>query len=318
MLLQFIVPVPAYCSLAAAHFFRNEVGMFVFGQGLFHHYVYALLLHGSEADAITSCYLHNCIYQSFAEQQVQLPVSLVIHGLQATQDGGIYCILFSKLRFIRRLGAFKNDTTMKTWTTLTLGLCILGLTSKAQENIGLYYSPTLDIDNADYYWFNYSVGLKSNIRINDKFLIRAGLGYEHDKYDRSEIPRLLDRSPFADYIDVQLIKTDCHLRLDFLAKDKKISFYTLAGPTVNTSIREKADPWYYEAQGNKKLRVYNLLLTGGLGFDLTIMDKLTIDIEPTYSTPIWTNRTAAAIAFTYRLGVSIGLAYNLVSSKVTR
>jgi len=200
---------------------------------------------------------------------------------------------------------------MNKLATLILGLCILGLTSKAQDNVGLYYSPTLDVANADFYWFNYSIGLKSKIKLNDKFSIKAGLGYEHDKYDRSGMPRLFDLSPFADYIDVQLIKVDCHFRMDFLTKNRKISFYTFAGPTINASIREKADFGYWELKDNKRLRLYNSLITGGLGLDLTIKDKITLDIEPTYATPLWTSESAVAIAYSHRFGVSIGLTYKL-------
>ena len=164
----------------------------------------------------------------------------------------------------------------------------------------------MDILNLENFYFNYSAGLKSKFHINDKLSIKACLGYEYNKYDLSKMVMF---EQFPRYIDVQLIAAACHLRFDWLAKEKKIAFYGFVGPTINSSIRERADFEYLGSIDNKKIRIYNALLAGGLGLGLPVTKHLVVEIEPSYSISVWTNRTAAASVYDARLGLNIGLVY---------
>ena len=149
------------------------------------------------------------------------------------------------------------------------------------------------------------------MKISDKLSIKAGLGYEYNYYDLTGMIRFQDVPIYANYYRTKMIKTDCHLRLDFLNKSNTLSFYSFAGPTINTSFYEWADFGYWGIQENKGLQVYNLLIMGGLGFGLTIKQTIIFNIEPAYMTAIWRNEKNAEHILSDRLGLNFGLTYKL-------
>lgn len=188
---------------------------------------------------------------------------------------------------------------------------LLGLTGNAQINLGLYFNPTRDFVINDAHRFNYSAGVKSDISVYRNFSIKAGLGYEHIYSDFSHIIYFAPGNEFV-YYKTDIIKTDCHIKFDFLNKSKGFSFYVFGGPTFNTSFHEwKGAKFSNITIESYKCRLSNVLIVGGLGYGWTVKNIIFIHIEPTYAKTVWNNKNIWPFLGN-RVGLNVGLSYKFM------
>lgn len=184
----------------------------------------------------------------------------------------------------------------------------------AQGNLGVTFNQTIDfIDVVNY---NFTIGVKSNIKIKNRFSLNVGLGYGKENYN---IEKDWIMYFYSTYFESKNIKTDCHLRFNIVDKNDKFLFYCLAGPSINVNFYEKSRSEFggndlFEVIENK-IRLYNLLIVAGLGIEYKIK-KISLSIEPTLETQLWRNReTGRNINFVsfdpyrIRMGINLGVSY---------
>ncbi len=198
---------------------------------------------------------------------------------------------------------------MRKLISITFGLSLLfSLTGHGQTNVGVFLNPTVDYLNGDSYHINYSLGLKSDIKIYKGIYIKVSSGYEHDFSDYTKMARLQLYDSWIDYNTTKSIKTDIQIKYDFLFKNNFFSFYIFSGPSFTTCI-DASEKWSNNVIKEKKgLWLSNILISGGLGLGLKIKHTILINIEPMYATPIWSN-SSSLTGFGNRFGLNIGVAY---------
>lgn len=191
----------------------------------------------------------------------------------------------------------------------------IGLSTSAQNNIGVLFQPTLDFMRSCSYTSNYSVGLRTNIKLYQKLLLSTELGYGHQMYDLTKYDGpIFMYGSYPIYFESKTIRIDCHLRYNIIDNKKNISFYGLMGAVQNTNLYEKTDYKEFVIVG-EKIRFFNSLLITGIGFEYTIKE-IALSIEPIFCEQIWRNWKTSYCAtcnvvcpYRYRFGINIGLNY---------
>lgn len=198
---------------------------------------------------------------------------------------------------------------MKKSSVITFLIFLLSwITAYGQSNLGIFVNPAMDFTNADIHHVNYAVGIKSDIDIYKGIKLKAALGYEHDYCDLSKMIHPDHTAPWLMDFTTHLIRTDLHLKYDFLPGNNVLSFYLFSGPSMNFSVYSKE---HWEYTGLKEIRgcrAANLLISAGLGLGIKIGQTVSVNVEPTYATPLWKSKNVPT-GIGNRYGLNIGLAY---------
>lgn len=183
---------------------------------------------------------------------------------------------------------------------------IFWLDCKAQYNIGLYYYPTFDHFYDDLSVHNNSFGIKSDIKLNHKFSIKMGIGYEYQKYDPWYGIEYLDdyNSPINFYY-VKLIKFDGYLAYNLTKPNKMFAFNLFTGHNVNYSFYEEI-----ACCKNKKIKWHNMITAFGFGCSYKIK-KITINMDPTFEVQVLRNFNNLARDYPVYIGMRFGVAYDI-------
>jgi hypothetical protein len=152
-------------------------------------------------------------------------------------------------------------------------------------NIGLFFQPTLDVGFNLIYWFNYTAGLRTNIKISNRLSLNAGLGYGNEKYDlEDKIPVNCNELPPKSY-EAKTIKTSLRFRCNIFGMKKAFKFYGIYGNDFNFHLYEKYQYYQGEEGVLRKLKFYNTIFNTGFGFERSIR-QFSINLEPTMDVPI--------------------------------
>jgi len=173
----------------------------------------------------------------------------------------------------------------------------------AQKSLGIYFQPTLNFTNTDQSAFNFSAGVKSQIVLNKKLSLNAGLGYANDHCNPLYVLFRSADQEWPNFYDARMIKANCHLRIKLTKRYRKLSFYAFAGPTMNTSFYEKTD-----IGRSATIRIHDVFATAGFEGNLKIK-KVAIIVAPTFETRIWQNSSNLASDYRNHCGVEFGLIY---------
>jgi hypothetical protein len=163
---------------------------------------------------------------------------------------------------------------------------------KVFDNVGVYFSPMLDIHvNYDSYQLHYDgwiAGLRTNVKLSEKLSINGGLYFGKGFYSNLRTRQRgvfgCESYKYIDNLDALIIKTTLHLNYDFIAQDN-FQFYFLSGVGLNMHIKEKYDFIYV----NNKIKLFNVLLEVGLGYSHNISDSFIVRLESHIGIPVWIN-----------------------------
>jgi hypothetical protein len=181
---------------------------------------------------------------------------------------------------------------------------IFRLDSNAQYNIGLYYYPTLDHFYDGLVTHNNSFGIKSDIKLNHKFSIKTGIGYEYQKYNPwSGVEYAL--YPSTGFYITKLIKFDGYIAYNLTQPDKRFVLYLFNGHNVNFSFYEEI-AW----RNTRKIKWHNLITAFGFGFSYKIK-RITINIDPTFEVQLLRNFNNLARDYPFYIGMRFGVAYDI-------
>jgi len=174
-----------------------------------------------------------------------------------------------------------------------------------QVKIGVFGQPNWSFSH-DKTWFNYSIGIKTNIHLYKSLFLNIGIGYAPEIYDNLGDP--VDRL-FADILYNHLIQNEFQVRCDFIKAKNYFTFYGLIGTSFSTSFYRKTEysspPC--ETKTYNELQFDKIDLEAGLGFEFLIK-RFSIIFEPTYFYTVWDN---GALLYSNRFGVSIGMFYRI-------
>jgi hypothetical protein len=197
-----------------------------------------------------------------------------------------------------------KQSIMTRLTIILFLLLIFWLDCKAQYNIGLYYYPTLDHFYDELSVHNNSFGIKSDIKLNHKFSIKTGIGYEYQKYNPWwGVDYAL--YPSTGFYITKLIKFDGYIAYNLTQPNKMVAFYLFTGHNVNYSFYEEI-----ACCKNKKIKWHNIITAFGFGCSYKIK-KITINMDPTFEVQLLRNFNNLARDYPIYIGMRFGVAYDI-------
>ena len=167
---------------------------------------------------------------------------------------------------------------------------------KVFDNVGVYFYPMIDINDSKFYFDGWALGLRTNVRLNDRILLDFGLAYGQSRYnsliERSKGNGFLGPTAPATSISSQLIRSDCRFLYIVSKNDKTANLYILGGAIFTVNISETYVLLESSIQvQNDKINLHNILLQTGLGYSYTITSNWAINTEISVGLPIWGNHT---------------------------
>ena len=212
--------------------------------------------------------------------------------------------------------AFDNFYIMKKRVLTSILLILYCCISFAQESLGVFYQQNSDYYNRDHFNFNYAFGVNADFKLNQKWGIISRLGYEHNYLDLTNIYWIGEEYQ-PNYCELDIIKSDAHLYFNFSKKERRFSFYTFLGPTINLSIRQKliyGNEQFPSYQTSNDIGFQSLNASFGLGTNIKLSDNLKLSSNLLYCTPVLRNWSFEQNAGN-RLGAVISLSYVLNKEK---